>query len=139
MYGEVPPVMESKAPPSENPHEAIVFPLIAEVGPAILLTVTIFVAVQPLESVTLILYVPEITPFKFCPACELDHKYVYGPFPPVAIAMAPPFAFPQVELTTLEIETEGPAKLFITAVAVVMHAPQETVTVYVPAERLIAV
>ena len=54
---------------------------------------------------------------------------MYVPVAGLGAAAALPFGSSQVDETILDIDTDGPAKLFTEVEAVVVHAPHETVTV----------
>jgi hypothetical protein len=66
----------------------------------------------------------------FCTGA-LFHEYVYGPIPPVAVAVADPVLPPkQAMFVDAEIEAVGPPELVTTATAVVVQ-PFASVTVTV--------
>ena len=60
---------------------------------------------------------------------------MYVPVAGLGAAVALPFGSSQVDETILDIDTDGPAKLFTEVDAVVVQAPHETVTVYAPAAK----
>ena len=55
---------------------------------------TLDVAVQPLASVTVTLYVPPVRLVAVAVVCELFHSYVYGVVPPFAVTVAEPVELP---------------------------------------------
>jgi hypothetical protein len=59
--------------------------------------------------------------------------------PPVALTVAAPLGNPHSEFSTLENAADGPGASVTVALAVAVQPPQVTVTVYMPAEILVAV
>lgn len=72
-------------------------------------TVVLDVAVQPLWSVTVTLYVPAPRPLTLLVVAPLLHKYVYGDVPPDALTLTEPFVHPvQVAFAVVLAEADTP-------------------------------
>ena len=103
---------------------------------------TVNVAVQPMASVAVTLYAPSIKPVTEAEVIPLFHRYVIVPVPPVAFTNAEPFDPPK-QLTFVEpvrlIETPVPGSITVAVETAVQPLASVTVTVYVPAVKLIAV
>ncbi len=117
VYGEVPPVADAVAPPSEPPLQETSASTTEEatndVGSVI---VEVVVAVQPFASVTVAVYVPAETPVIDAVVSLLLHEYVYGEVPPVADAVAPPSLKPlQVMLFTTLAAITPPITVIVSA------------------------
>jgi hypothetical protein len=93
--------------------------------------------VHPFASITVTVYVPAVRPVAVAVVWLLiDHRYVIGAVPPVAVAVALPLLPPAQETFTTLVVTVGPLRLITVAEAVfVQPLASVTVTVYVPAER----
>jgi hypothetical protein len=97
-------------------------------------TVTDAVLVHPLLSVTVTVYVPPATLFTVVPApLRGDAQlYVYGPVPPLAVAVTDPFEAPQFAAVDVVDGTTADGCPTVT-VAVELHPLLSVVvTVYVP-------
>ena len=84
---------------------------------------------------------PAATPVILAVVAELDHKYVYGMVPPVALAVAPPSEKPlQLTLlsTTLAADNAAGSVIVVDELSVQPFA-SVTVTLYVPATNPVAV
>jgi hypothetical protein len=83
----------------EPPKHAIVpADAVAEMLQAGEPTVVVAVVIHPLESVTVTVYVPAVSPVAVIVVCtgELFHEYVYGEVPPAGTAVAVPSDPPNV-------------------------------------------
>jgi hypothetical protein len=94
--------------------------------------VVVAVPVQPLLSVTVIVYVPAVNPATVVVVCPLLHEYVYGPVPPVTpvtdtLPVAPPL---QSTLVSVAVGVITAPVVDTIAVAVWVH-PFASVTVTV--------
>src|SRR5207247_1704738 len=106
--------------------------------------VALAVAVQPLASLTVTMYVPAPRLVAVDPFCTglVFHENVLLPVPPLALAVALPLVPPKQSTLTcalmLEIDAVSGCVMVALAVAVQPLASL-TVTMYVPAPRLVAV
>jgi hypothetical protein len=74
VYAGVPPDIFKVAEPFDMPQLAEFIPDIVIVGPGVLVIVTVFIAVQWLESVTVHVYVPACRFVAVAEVFPLDHK-----------------------------------------------------------------
>ena len=143
MYGAVPPEAEAVAAPFAAPHVASVVASILAEGPPMSFIVAVAVEEHPFASVIVTVYVPAANPVAVADVCagEVFQLYVYGAVPPEAEAVAEPFAAPQVASIVASILAVGPPEApFMVAVRVVEQPPaSETVTLYTPGAKLVAV
>ena len=100
---------------------------------------TLHTAVHPLASVTVTLYVPAVKPLTVVVVAPVFQKYVYGDVPPLTNTATLPLDCPHVSLfpVTLHIGALGVVK--VTLHTVVQPLASDTVTLYVPAPKLLAV
>lgn len=142
MYDGVPPVAETVAlpllPPLQEMLACDVVTVIA-VGSVI---VVLAVALHPLSSVIVQVYVPGASEDAVAAVPpEGDHAKVNGDVPPEGAAVADPLSAPLQDTFVVELmEALTPAELFTTAVVVLLHPfASVMVHVYVPAESPVAV
>ena len=142
MYGDVPPDADAVAPPSNRPLQ-VTLESTCEAATKTVGSVTVdeLVEVQPFASVTVTVYVPAATPVIDAVVAVFDHAYVYGDVPPVADAVAPPSDNPlQVMVeSTCEAATNTVGSVTVDELVEVQPFASVTVTVYVPADKLLAV
>src|SRR5436853_129707 len=93
------------------------------------------VAVQPLASVTVTLYVPAASEVISCVVAPLLHKYVYGDVPPLTVKLIEPVDAPlQSTLTCVWLNEIAVGSVIVMLLSVaVQPLASVTVTLYVPA------
>jgi hypothetical protein len=115
-------------------------PVVVNAGGCVIVNVRL--PVQPLASVTVTVYVPGHNPVAVAALPpEGAHEYVYGPVPPVTVALADPVHCPLQDTLVCVPPIVRPPPEVETVIATVPTLAQAsvTVTVYVPAHKLVAV
>ena len=99
VYGGTPPVAVTVTVPVRYPHGALTA---TDEAANLAVIVALAVAVHPLASVTVTLYVPAASALRFCVVAPLLHKYVYGAVPPLAVTVAVP-SVPPIVVTGVDV------------------------------------
>lgn len=136
-YGAVPPVITTVIEPFAVPQAVGVVVAVAENCPGAP-TLADVVFVQPLESVTVTVYVPARRPPKSCVVSPLDQRYWYCGVPPVTLRLMVPLAPAQPAGDTSVVRFKsGGSVTTRNRVAVQKVVRSVTTTVYILAERLL--
>ena len=91
--------------------------------------VALVVAVHPLASVTVTVYVPAATLLRSCVAAALLHVYVYPAVPPFTVKSIEPLLLPQVVFVCVVDNARGVGWVIVTLVVAVHPFKSVTVTV----------
>ena len=141
LYGDVPPfalTVTLVVPPLHNilPCTDVALNALGSV------MFTVANALQLLKSVTVIVYIPALKLFAVIPVPPpFDHEYVYGPVPPVTLALALP-SLPPLQLTPLSADILTPSDVgcvMLTVAFATQLLASVAVIVYVPAVNPLAV
>ena len=122
----MPPDGNAVALPLLLPHVAFVCVAVS-IGPVMLETFVVEVALHPAASVIVTVYEPAETFTKLCDAEPFDQLKVYGVTPELGLVLIVPFALPQVELEGVN-ETIGDVDDEIVLLAIAVQ-PFASVTV----------